>query len=80
MKISPFNEDTIHLSDFHHIFFKYNEYNSYSFFNQIRSFPSYLYLNLIENNTTCKKLDKCYIQGKKNIYILNGITFLIYSI
>lgn len=61
----------MHLSDFHHIFFKDNEYNSYSLFNIIRSFPGYLYLNLIENNTTHKKLDKCYIEGKKH-YILNG--------
>ncbi len=38
---------------------------------QLNSFPSYLYLNLIENNFTHKKLEKCYIQGKKH-YILNG--------
>ena len=71
MKIAPFNEDTMHLSEFHSIFFKDNEFSSYSFDNLIHSFPGYLYLNLIENNFTHKKLEKCYIQGKKH-YILNG--------
>lgn len=71
MKMSPFNEDTMHLFEFHRFFFKDNSRHSVNLKDLLRSYSGYLFLNLSPVNNTHKKLDKLEIEGTK-YYILNG--------
>lgn len=74
MKIAPFNEDTMHLFEFHRFFFKENSRHSVDLKGLLSSYSGYLFINLSTANNTHKKLDKLEIDGTK-YYILNGTYF-----
>ena len=78
MKIAPFNEDTMHINQFHKTFFRNNNYQTFDLTSLIQSLTGYLFLNLVENNNTHKKLDKCTIDNTK-YYILNGTYIVPYA-
>lgn len=71
MKISRFNENSMHLYNFHYCYFKQNKYKSLNLGDFWNSFEGYLFLNLVQYNNFNRRLDSRIINGTK-YYILNG--------
>ncbi|KAK8838324.1 hypothetical protein M9Y10_035747 [Tritrichomonas musculus] len=75
MKISRFNENSMHLYNFHYYYFKKNKYKSLTLGDFWNSFEGYLFLNLVQYNNFNQRLDSCIINGIM-YYILNG-TYIV---
>lgn len=74
MKIEPNNFDTMQIYDFIESFKSTNFYEQINFNRFKKINEGYLFLNLVENNNTKKKLDKMLVEDKE--YFILGGTFI----